>query len=54
MLFSLQSCEICQEAFETYWVEEEEDWFLKDAVRVDDKVKLRVLVRLQPHTHFNI
>ncbi|XP_053188224.1 pre-mRNA cleavage complex 2 protein Pcf11 [Scomber japonicus] len=32
-----ESCEICQEAFETYWVEEEEDWFLKDAVRVDDK-----------------
>ncbi|KAI4795448.1 hypothetical protein KUCAC02_031414 [Chaenocephalus aceratus] len=30
-------CEICQEPFETYWVEEEEDWFLKDAVRVDDK-----------------
>lgn len=34
----LQSCEICQEPFETYWVEEEEDWFLKNAVRVDDKV----------------
>ncbi|XP_068454962.1 pre-mRNA cleavage complex 2 protein Pcf11 [Clinocottus analis] len=30
-------CEICQEPFETYWVEEEEDWFLKDALRVDDK-----------------
>ncbi|XP_069565763.1 pre-mRNA cleavage complex 2 protein Pcf11 isoform X2 [Brachyistius frenatus] len=30
-------CEICQEAFETYWVEEEEDWFLKNAIRVDDK-----------------
>lgn len=38
--FSLQSCEICQEPFETYWVEEEEDWFLKDAVRVDDKVRV--------------
>nr|XP_019968733.1 PREDICTED: pre-mRNA cleavage complex 2 protein Pcf11-like [Paralichthys olivaceus] len=37
LLFFLQSCEICQEPFETYWVEEEEDWFLKDAVRVDDK-----------------
>lgn len=33
----LESCEICQEPFETYWVEEEEDWFLKNAVRVDDK-----------------
>ncbi|XP_053703647.1 pre-mRNA cleavage complex 2 protein Pcf11 [Synchiropus splendidus] len=30
-------CEICQEQFETYWVEEEEDWFLRNAVRVDDK-----------------
>uniref|UniRef100_G3QCM0 Pre-mRNA cleavage complex 2 protein Pcf11 n=1 Tax=Gasterosteus aculeatus aculeatus TaxID=481459 RepID=G3QCM0_GASAC len=30
-------CEICQEPFETYWVEEEEDWFLKDAIRDDDK-----------------
>lgn len=36
---SLQSCEICQEPFETYWVEEEEDWFLKNAVKVDDKVR---------------
>lgn len=35
----MQSCEICQEPFETYWVEEEEDWFLKNAVRVDDKVR---------------
>ncbi|XP_013886046.1 pre-mRNA cleavage complex 2 protein Pcf11 isoform X2 [Austrofundulus limnaeus] len=32
-----ESCEICQESFETYWVEEEEDWFLKDAIRVDEK-----------------
>lgn len=36
----LQLCEICQEQFETYWVEEEEDWFLKNAIRVDDKVLL--------------
>uniref|UniRef100_A0A7N8YLW1 Pre-mRNA cleavage complex 2 protein Pcf11 n=1 Tax=Mastacembelus armatus TaxID=205130 RepID=A0A7N8YLW1_9TELE len=34
-----ESCEICQEAFEPYWVEEEEDWFLKNAIRVDDKVR---------------
>uniref|UniRef100_A0A8C6NY37 Pre-mRNA cleavage complex 2 protein Pcf11 n=1 Tax=Nothobranchius furzeri TaxID=105023 RepID=A0A8C6NY37_NOTFU len=32
-----QLCEICQESFETYWVEEEEDWFLKNAIRVDEK-----------------
>lgn len=38
-MFVLQLCEICQEPFETYWVEEEEDWFLKNAVGVDDKVK---------------
>ncbi|KAF6740011.1 Pre-mRNA cleavage complex 2 protein Pcf11 [Oryzias melastigma] len=30
-------CEICQEPFETYWVEEEEDWFLKNAIKVDEK-----------------
>lgn len=39
LTFCFQSCEICQEPFETYWVEEEEDWFLKNAVRVDDKVQ---------------
>uniref|UniRef100_A0A8C7YPW5 Pre-mRNA cleavage complex 2 protein Pcf11 n=1 Tax=Oryzias sinensis TaxID=183150 RepID=A0A8C7YPW5_9TELE len=32
-----ESCEICQEPFETYWVEEEEDWFLKNAIKVDEK-----------------
>lgn len=39
LILLLQLCEICQEPFETYWVEEEEDWFLKNAVGVDDKVK---------------
>lgn len=47
----LQSCEICQEQFETYWVEEEEDWFLKNAIRVDDKVRRPTV---QPLTHFKI
>ncbi|XP_051881877.1 pre-mRNA cleavage complex 2 protein Pcf11 [Pristis pectinata] len=28
-------CEICQEAFEQYWDEDEEEWHLKNAVRVD-------------------
>lgn len=32
-------CEICQELFETYWVHEEEDWFLKNAIKVNDKVR---------------
>ncbi|KPP69872.1 pre-mRNA cleavage complex 2 protein Pcf11-like, partial [Scleropages formosus] len=32
-----ESCEICQEQFETYWEEEEEEWHLKNAIRVDDK-----------------
>ncbi|XP_075994020.1 pre-mRNA cleavage complex 2 protein Pcf11 isoform X2 [Genypterus blacodes] len=31
-----ESCEICQEAFETFWEEEEEDWHLKNAIRVDE------------------
>lgn len=33
-----QSCEICQEQFEQYWDEEEEEWHLKNAIRVDEKV----------------
>ncbi|XP_030636860.1 pre-mRNA cleavage complex 2 protein Pcf11 isoform X2 [Chanos chanos] len=32
-----ESCEICQEQFETYWEEEEEEWHLKNAIRVDGK-----------------
>lgn len=32
-----ECCENCQEPFETYWVEEEEDWFLKNAIKVEDK-----------------
>ncbi|KAG9332994.1 hypothetical protein JZ751_013949 [Albula glossodonta] len=32
-----ESCEICQEAFEMYWEEEEEEWHLKNAIRVDEK-----------------
>ncbi|XP_078143008.1 pre-mRNA cleavage complex 2 protein Pcf11 isoform X2 [Centroberyx gerrardi] len=32
-----ESCEICQEAFEMYWEEEEEEWHLKNAIRVEDK-----------------
>ncbi|XP_017575362.2 pre-mRNA cleavage complex 2 protein Pcf11 [Pygocentrus nattereri] len=32
-----ESCEICQEQFEMYWEEEEEEWHLKNAMRVDGK-----------------
>ncbi|CAL8363488.1 unnamed protein product [Lota lota] len=32
-----ESCEICQEAFEMYWEEEEEEWHLRDALRVEGK-----------------
>ena len=39
----LQSCEICQEAFEMYWEEEEEEWHLRDALRVEGKVRLALL-----------
>ncbi|XP_043927937.1 pre-mRNA cleavage complex 2 protein Pcf11 [Protopterus annectens] len=31
-------CEICQEQFEQYWDEEEEEWHLKNAVRVEEKI----------------
>ncbi|XP_070554002.1 pre-mRNA cleavage complex 2 protein Pcf11-like [Ptychodera flava] len=30
-------CDICQESFEQFWDEEEEQWQLKDAIRVDGK-----------------
>uniref|UniRef100_A0A8C1X8D2 Pre-mRNA cleavage complex 2 protein Pcf11 n=1 Tax=Cyprinus carpio TaxID=7962 RepID=A0A8C1X8D2_CYPCA len=30
-------CEICQEQFEMYWEEEEEEWHLKNAIRVEEK-----------------
>ncbi|KAM3869035.1 pre-mRNA cleavage complex 2 protein Pcf11 [Diretmus argenteus] len=32
-----ESCEICQEAFEMYWEEEEEEWHLRNAIRMDGK-----------------
>uniref|UniRef100_A0A4W3JWC6 Pre-mRNA cleavage complex 2 protein Pcf11 n=1 Tax=Callorhinchus milii TaxID=7868 RepID=A0A4W3JWC6_CALMI len=31
-------CEICQEPFEQYWDEDEEEWHLKNAVRVEGRV----------------
>ncbi|XP_063287364.1 pre-mRNA cleavage complex 2 protein Pcf11 [Pelobates fuscus] len=31
-------CEICEEQFEQYWDEEEEEWHLKNAMRVNDKI----------------
>ncbi|XP_018105873.1 pre-mRNA cleavage complex 2 protein Pcf11 isoform X2 [Xenopus laevis] len=31
-------CEICQEQFEQYWDEEEEEWHLKNAMRVNEKI----------------
>ncbi|XP_067842368.1 pre-mRNA cleavage complex 2 protein Pcf11 [Heptranchias perlo] len=30
-------CEICQEPFEQYWDEDEEEWHLKNAIRVDSR-----------------
>lgn len=29
---------MCYESFEVVWDHEEEEWMLKDAIRVDDKV----------------
>lgn len=31
-------CDICEEQFEQYWDEEEEEWHLKNAMRVNDKI----------------
>ncbi|XP_030055959.1 pre-mRNA cleavage complex 2 protein Pcf11 isoform X2 [Microcaecilia unicolor] len=33
-----ESCDICQEQFEQYWDEEEEEWHLKNAIRVEEKI----------------
>uniref|UniRef100_A0A8B9KJZ5 Pre-mRNA cleavage complex 2 protein Pcf11 n=1 Tax=Astyanax mexicanus TaxID=7994 RepID=A0A8B9KJZ5_ASTMX len=33
-----ESCEICQEQLEMYWEEEEEEWHLKNAIRVEGKI----------------
>ncbi|XP_054036121.1 pre-mRNA cleavage complex 2 protein Pcf11-like [Dryobates pubescens] len=33
-----ESCEICQEQFEQYWDDEEEEWRLRNAIRVDAKI----------------
>ncbi|NXN91668.1 PCF11 protein, partial [Rhinopomastus cyanomelas] len=35
---SVESCEICREQFEQYWDEEEEEWHLRDAIKVDEKI----------------
>ncbi|XP_006763805.1 PREDICTED: pre-mRNA cleavage complex 2 protein Pcf11 isoform X2 [Myotis davidii] len=35
---AVESCEICQEQFEQIWDEEEEEWHLKNAIRVDGKI----------------
>ncbi|XP_013794587.1 pre-mRNA cleavage complex 2 protein Pcf11-like [Limulus polyphemus] len=32
------SCFVCNEAFQLFWVEEDEEWHLRDAIRVDEKV----------------
>ncbi|XP_075707509.1 pre-mRNA cleavage complex 2 protein Pcf11 isoform X2 [Rhinoderma darwinii] len=31
-------CDICKEQFEQYWDEEEEEWHLKNAIRVSEKI----------------
>lgn len=46
-----QSCEICQEQFEQYWDEEEEEWHLKNAIRVDEKVTWKITLVLACHLH---
>ncbi|NXC51197.1 PCF11 protein, partial [Penelope pileata] len=35
---AVERCEICREQFEQYWDEEEEEWHLKNAIRMDEKI----------------
>ncbi len=39
VLFALQVCDICGETFEQFWDEDAEEWHLKDALRVNNKVR---------------
>ena len=32
-----QACEICGEPFEQFWDEDEEEWHLKDALRIKER-----------------
>ncbi|KAK8767192.1 hypothetical protein V5799_006030 [Amblyomma americanum] len=32
------TCAVCEEAFQLFWAEEEEQWHFKDAVRIENKV----------------
>ncbi|KAM7300430.1 pre-mRNA cleavage complex 2 protein Pcf11 isoform X4 [Ixodes scapularis] len=32
------TCAVCEEAFQLFWVEEEEEWHFRDAMRVENKV----------------
>ena len=34
---SFQACEICGEPFEQFWDEDEEEWHLKDALRIKER-----------------
>lgn len=42
MFFFVQRCEICREEFEQFWDEEEEEWKLKNAIRVNDMVSVLI------------
>ena len=35
-----QVCDICGDTFEQFWDEDAEEWHLKDAVRVNNKVSV--------------
>lgn len=35
---SSQVCSVCNENFDVFWDQEEEEWMLRDAVMVQDKV----------------
>ena len=37
ILYVLQVCVICGDPFEQFYDDEEEEWHLRDAMRVDDK-----------------
>lgn len=38
----MQTCAVCEEAFQLFWVEEEEEWHFRDAMRVENKARASV------------
>ena len=48
LFLSAQVCDICGDPFEQFWEEDEEEWHLRNAVRVEGKVSKLIVLFLFP------